>query len=52
MNKIVKAFPAYEDEVVRIVWMLKDGTQFNQEYTCPPYETRKSRSEIVKEENK
>lgn len=43
MNKVVKAFPAYENETVRIVWMLKDGTQFNQEYTCPPEETRKAR---------
>ena len=45
MNKVVKAFPAYETETVRIVWMLKDGTQFNQEYTCPPLEVRKARND-------
>jgi hypothetical protein len=43
VNKVVKAFPAYETETVRIVWMLKDGTQFNQEYSCPPLEVRKAR---------
>ncbi len=51
MNKVVKVFPAYEDEMVRIVWMLKDGTQFNQEYSCPPLETRQMRTKEREKKN-
>ena len=41
--KIVKPLCAWEGDVVRVIWYCKDETIHNEEYTCPPKETRKVR---------
>lgn len=43
MSKIVRPAHAFEGEIVRIKWILKDGGTFEQDVMIPPADTRRAR---------